>query len=564
MNKKRTTFILFLLCLAALALNRFQQAQRQNPTGQSLKNSPAVSAAETLSTLNLPLDAEVSTMDPQAAVDSASFEIIAATLEGLYRMGSEDFPEPAIVLQEDILENETLYRFTLKEAVWSDGTPVQADDFVYAWKRGINPENGNENAFLFATAGIRNAQAILNREMDSDKLGVRALDAQTLEVELEKPCPYFHSLLTLPTFYPLNQEFYEQWGDQYGTSPQSLLSNGPFLVEEYQPSGLEIFLVKNPRYHQANEVSLEEIHYQVIKDSQQAVMAYQTGQLDMALLSGEQAEIYRDSPEYQSIPLSSLWYLSPNTQNHHLSNTALRNALTLAFDKELAARQVMKDGSRPAYGAVPWDFAYGPDGRDFREDAKELQESSAENNAKQPPKEQARQWMEQAKSELGTDSFTFTLLIEDGDTAKNLGQFLQEEIQQTLPEVIIHLEAVPKKARLERMGNGDYELGLARWGADYTDPLAFLAMWTSHSSFNYGKWSNKEYDQLIAAATGELLSFPEQRWQTLLNSEAILIGEAAIFPVCEKAYGILLRSNVKGAQFHGTGVNRVWSRCWRE
>ena len=172
--------------------------------------------------------------------------------------------------------------------------------------------------------------------------------------------------------------------------------------------------------------------------------------------------------------------------------------------------------------------------------------------------------MEQAKSELGTDSFTFTLLIEDGDTAKNLGQFLQEEIQQTLPEVTIHLEAVPKKARLERMGNGDYELGLARWGADYTDPLAFLAMWTSHSSFNYGKWSNKEYDQLIAAATGELLSFPEQRWQTLLNSEAILIGEAAIFPVCEKAYGILLRNNVKGAQFHGTGVNRVWSRCWRE
>lgn len=553
MNRKRMAAGIFLLCLAVSAFNWSMEARRERMILQQQKREERAMES---GMLNLQLDAEISTLDPQAAVDSASFEVIACMMEGLYRTGEDGLAELAAAERAECSEDGKRYRFLLKEAVWSDGRPVTAQDFVYGWQRGIAPENGNENAFLFQTAGIRNAGAILSGKMHADQLGIRAVDERTLEVELEKPCPYFLSMLSFPVFYPMNQEFYEQFGDQFGTSPETLLANGAFVMEAYQPSGQEIVLEKNSLYHEAEQVKLEGIHYQVVKDSQQAVMAYETGLLDMALLSGEQAESYRQSPEFQSLPLGSLWYISPNQKVDGLENEHLRKAFFYACDKETAVSQVMKDGSRAAYGAVPWKSAYGPDGKDFREGAQCYG---------QMDKERARTELEQAKAELGRQEFIFSLLIEDTEAAGNLGQFLQEEIRSTLPGVEIRLEPVPKKIRLERMAQGDYELGLSRWGADYSDPLAFLEMWTTDSPFNYGSWSDGEYDALIASVKEEaLLLQPQKRWEVLHQGEALVMEHAVIFPICEKANGILLRSWVKGAQFHCSGVNRVWTRAVKE
>ncbi len=506
--------------------------------------------------LNLQLDAEISTLDPQAAVDSASFEVIGCMMEGLYTVDEKEKPVPALAEHTEVSGDGKRFTFSLREACWSDGSPVTAEDFVYGWQRGIDLASGNENRFLFETAGIRNAGEICAGRMDPKELGIRAVDEKTLEVELEQPVPYFLSMLALPMFYPMNQAFFEGCGGQYGTSPETVLSNGPFCLKQYQPAGQEIFLEKNPGYWREEQVKLSGVSYQVVKESQQAFMAYELGDLDMAFLSGEQAEWHREREDFRTLPLGSLWYISPNLQVPGLENKWLRKALAIAFDKEKAALLVMRDGSKPAYGAVPSSTMYGPEGQDFREEGKAYL-----------PGDQAlaREYFERARKELGREEFTFTLLVEDTEGARNLGQFLQEEIGSALPGVTIELEPVPKKMRLERMAEGEYELGLARWGADYPDPLAFLGMWEGQSPFNYGGWSNRAYDRMIEDARREpLMGDPKRRWQVLHQAEELVMEEAAIFPVCEKASAVLLKNTVKGAQFHAVGVNRVWAFAWKE
>lgn len=550
-NIFRIMIILPLLCLELAACSVWRAGGSKEAGG-----NPGGESGSRRQILNLQLDAEVSTLDPQAAVDSTSFELIACMMEGLYTIDGKENPTPAMAESMTVSEDGKQYCFTLRDAVWSDGRPVTAADFVYGWRRGISPEQGNENGALFAVAGIAGAEEILSGRMEAERLGVRAVDERTLEVELTRAQPFFLSMLALPEFFPVNQEFYESCGGNYGTSPDTVLSNGAFCLESYQPACQEIRLKKNQAYWQTEQVKLEGLSYQVVKDSQQAVMSYEKGQLDMALLSGEQAERFRESEDFYSVPLGSLWYISPNQKTAGLENEALRKAIALSFDKEAAAAQVLKDGSKAAYGAVPAQSVYGPEGEDFRDGAVRYLDGDLE---------LAREYFEQAKKELGREQFTFTLLVEDMEASRNLGQFLQEEIGRALPGVEIQLEPVPKKMRLERMAAGDYELGLARWGADYSDPLAFLGMWTSDSSFNYGSWENEEYDRMIeTAVNGKAEGGAAGRWKLLHEAEAVLMESAGIFPVCEKANGILLRSSVKGAQFHAIGVNRVWTHAWKE
>lgn len=552
--------ILLSACIGVVIYGAFEGngGNRYGDDGQANDTSTQESQAthQEAQVLNLQLDTEVSTLDPQAAVDSASFEVIACMMEGLYTIDGNEMPILAMAESVTVSPDGRRYQFVLRDAAWSDGRPVTAEDFVYGWRRGIDPKNRNENSALFLTAGIAHAEEIYSGQLEAEKLGIRAIDEKSLEVELTHPQPFFISMLALPEFYPMNQEFYESCEGRYGTSPDTVLSNGAFCLEGYQPACQEIRLKKNENYWRKESVHLQEITYQVLKESQMAVMLYEQGQLDMALLSGEQAERCREWEDFQSIPLGSLWYISPNLKIPGLDNEALRKAVALCYDKEAASSQVMKDGSRAAYGAVPAKSVYGPGGEDFREEEVKYLETD---------KELARKYFEQAKKELNQEHFTFTLLIEDGESARNIGQYLQEEIQKTLPGVEIRLEPVPKKLRLERMAAGEYEMGLARWGADYSDPLAFLSMWTSDSAYNYGSWTDEAYDRIIEIAQkGADGEEARERWRLLHEAEAILMEKAGIFPVCEKANGILLERSVKGWQFHAVGVNRVWTNAWKE
>ena len=503
--------------------------------------------------LKVHIDVEVASMDPQVAVDGTSFEVLAAVTEGLYSLDADGSAIPAMADKVEKSEDGLTYTVTLKDAKWSNGTPVTANDFVFAWRRLVDPKTASEYAFMGGIAGLKNADDISAGKVSPDQLGVTAKDDKTLVIELDTPVPFFESLMAFPSFFPVNEEFYNKCGDKFATTVDTILCNGAFKVTSYEPAATTINLEKNADYWDADKVQLSGIQYQVIKDSQQAMLAYQNGDLDVATLSGEQVEQFQADPEFQSIMAGYLWYISPNLKTPGLENENLRKALALSYDKDAIVNNILKDGSIKADFAVPTLLATGPDGKDFRDGTDTYLSTD---------KAKALEYYDKAKEELGKDSFSYTMIVEDTESAQNVAQFIQAEIQKTLPGVTINIETMPKKNRVERMQEGTFELGLTRWGPDYADPMTYLDMWTTDSPNNYGFWSNAEFDQIIQSAKkGELALDVNARWDALKKAEKMVMDEAVIFPVYQKGNAVMIKKNVSGIEFHSVAINRVYKNA---
>lgn len=500
--------------------------------------------------LNVQFDVEVASMDPQIATDGTSFEVQAAVTEGLYSIDAAGAPIFAMAESVDKSDDGLTYTFHLRDANWSNGTPVTASDFIFAWKRLVDPAVASEYSFIVGIAGIENAGAIIAGEKGVDELGVSAPDDKTLVVKLDVPVPFFESLMAFPSFLPVNEAFFTAAGANFGTSPDTILSNGPFIITSYEPAATTITLAKSPTYWDAAKVSLDGIKYQVIKDSQQAMLSYQNGDLDVATLSGEQVEQFQADPEFHNIMAGYLWYISPNQKIAGLENVNLRKALALSYDKTAIVSNILKDGSIVADFAVPTLLATGPDGKDFRETTGTYLSTD---------KAKAQEYWETAKKELGVSELKYTMIVEDTESAMNVAQFIQSEIQTTLSGITVELQTMPKKNRVERMQAGDFELGLTRWGPDYADPMTYLDMWTTGSPNNYGFWSNAEYDATIESAKkGDLALDLTARWEALKKAETTVMDEAVILPVYQKGDAVMIKTGVEGVEFHSVGINRVY------
>ena len=543
-----------ILSLAACGGNSSKDTTATDNTTTTTESSGTDSTAATGgNVLKVHFDVEVASLDPQIATDGTSFEVIAATTEGLYSVDAEGSPILALAESVDKSEDGLTYTFTLRDAQWSNGTPVTANDFVFAWRRLVDPAVASEYSFIAAIANIKNAAAITAGEVAVDQLGVTAKDDKTLVVNLDVPVPFFESLLAFPSFLPVNEAFFTEKGESFGTSPDTVLSNGPFVLTAYEPAATSISLAKSTTYWDAANVALDGIDYQVIKDSQQTMLSYQNGDLDVATLSGEQVEQFQADPEFHSIMAGYLWYISPNQTVAGLENLNLRMALALAYDKEAVAKNILKDGSIVADFAVPTKLATGPDGKDFRETTGTYLSTD---------KAKAVEYWDKAKAELGISEVKYTMIVEDTESAINVAQFIQSEIQTTLPGVTIEIETMPKKNRVERMQAGDFELGLTRWGPDYSDPMTYLDMWVTDSPNNYGFWSNAEYDAIVnSAKSGELALDINKRWEELKKAEKIVMDNAVIFPVYQKGDAVMMKSNVSGIEFHSVGINRIYKNA---
>lgn len=518
--------------------------------GGAKNNNGQASTTNKDNTLKVQIDVEVASMDPQIAVDEASFGVIAAVTEGLYSTDADGKPILAMAESVDKSDDGLTYTFKLKDAKWSNGTEVTANDFVFAWRRLVNPDTASEYAFIAGIAGIKNADTISAGDLPIEDLGVTAEDDKTLVVELSTPVTFFESLMTFPSFLPVNEKFYTEAGDSFATSPSTILANGPYKVSSYEPAATTIELVKNEDYWDASAVSLGGIKFQVIKEAQQTMLSYKNGDLDVATLAGEQVEQFKGDPEFNNIMEGYLWYISANLKVPGIENKNLRKALALSYDKEAIVNNILKDGSIVADFAVPKLLATGPDGKDFRETADTYYSTD---------KAEALKYFNLAKTELGKETFNYTMLVEDTESAQNVAQFLQSEIQTTLPGVTINLEVMPKKNRVERMQKGDFEFVLTRWGPDYADPMTYLDMWTTGNSNNYGFWSNAEYDEILTSAkSGKLALDPKARWEALKQAEAIAMEEAVILPVYQKGAAVMIKSGVENVEFHSVGVSRIY------
>lgn len=536
----------------AAADNAGTQAASADNSGAA----PAETGAASTSDLNIMLETPVQSLDPQQATDGTSFEVIANFTDGLMQMDKDGQAVNALAESYDLSEDGLTYTFHIREdANWSNGTPVTAADFVFAWQRAVDPNVASEYSYMLSDIGqIKNAAEIIAGEADKSELGVTAVDEKTLQVELNVPVSYFLSLMYFPTYYPVNEEFFTSCGDTYATSPETVLSNGAFVLDSYEPAATAFHFTKNNDYYDAANIQLAGLNYQVIQDSQQALMSYQTGALDTTLVNGEQVDQVKDDPEFMAIGAGYLWYVAPNIDAvEELKNLNIRLALTHAINRDSITTDVLKDGSAPTYTAVPMDFAAGPDGSDYSADQTKYADVCSYDADK------ALEYWNAGLAELGVSEITLDMVVDADDAPQKVAQVLKEQWETTLPGFTVNLVVEPKKQRVEDLQNGNFELGLTRWGPDYADPMTYLGMWITNNPNNYGLWSNAEYDAIIAeCTTGDLCTDAQGRWERLYDAEKIVMDEAVIFPLYTQCNAVMMSSKVTGVDFHPVALNRVY------
>lgn len=498
----------------------------------------------TVETVNLMSASELTTLDTSNMLDFPDAITHTAAFEGLYALDENDEVIPAAAKElPEISEDGKTYTITLREdGVWSNDEPVTAHDFEAAWKKMIDPKNALIYSFLLADT-VANGTEILAGEKEPDTLGVKALDDYTLEVKLKEAKPYFTSLLTFPTFFPQNQTALKEFGDTYGSDSESVVYNGPFIVENWKQAGMSWDLVKNEKYWDKANVKSDKIHYEVIKETSTALNLFNDGQLDVATLTGELAKQNSTNENFHSYPTATMNYIRLNQKragkDTPLKNENLRKAIALGIDKETLVNNIMADGSKPLYGAITEGFVANPStGMDFREEAGNLMEYN---------KEEALNYWEKAKAELG-DEITLDFIVTDDSGYKKMGESIQYSLQELFDGLTVNLQSLPTESALNLGRESNYDMFLIYWTPDYKDPISTLNTLYTGNDRNY---SNPVYDQLLDDASVKYANDLDKRWQTLIAAEKEVIENTAGMVIISQNQQFVLQSEgIEGLNYH--------------
>ncbi|WP_404456124.1 peptide ABC transporter substrate-binding protein [Virgibacillus necropolis] len=482
----------------------------------------------------------IPTMDLTLSTDALSAIYIGNTMEGLYRLGKNVEVTPGIAKDHKVSEDGTVWTFNLREdAKWSNGDPVTAHDFVYAWRRAVDPEVGSEYGPYMMGGVVKNATAISKGDMPIEKLGVKADGDYTFVVTLEKPTPYFESLTAFSTFFPLNQKFVEKQGDKYATSSDTLLSNGPFLLTDWKSTSTNWNLKKNPDYWDAEAVQLEKMTFDVVKDPQVGVDLYEKGKVDRAGVSSDLVDKYASDDDYTTTLEPTLFWLKLNqTTSDALANVNIRKAISKSINKQALVDEILNDGSVVANGYIPKNFSKHPEtGEDFREINGDLVTFDPE---------KAKELWEKGLEEIGKEKVELEFLGGDGETTKLMNEFIANQMETNLPGLKITLKEVPFEQKLELDSNMDYDIQYNGWLPDFLDPYTFLNLWLTDGQNNKMGYSNPKYDKLIQSTVNELALKPVKRFEAFLEAEKILAEDAVVVPLYQRARAQLISPKIQG------------------
>lgn len=497
--------------------------------------------------LNLVLSSDIPSMNSALATDLVSFEMYENVMEGLYRLDKDTKPVPALA-EGDPKETDGGKTWTIKlrkDAKWSNGDPVTANDFVYAWRNVVDPKTASEYAFIMYD--IENAQEINKGEKKPEELGVKAIDDNTLEIKLKNNQPYFKGLLAFGTYKPKNEKFAKKLGDKYGIDAKSTLYNGPFKIAEWKTEE-SVKLVKNDKYWDKDKVKLDEINYKVIKDAQTGLNLYETGKVDSVGVSAENVEKYKSNKDFKTelSAAQSFFRISyKGDRKKELSNKDLRLALAKSIDKDKYVKNNLNNGSVASNQLTPKDVYKGPDGSDFSEIA------GGENL--KFDRESAKENWKKAKATLGVDKLELELLTVDIDTAKRDAEYFKEQLESNLDGLTIKIKQQPFKQKLDLERKGQYDISYGNWFPDYADPMTFLDLFLSTEG-NTG-YNNPDYDKLIEDAKGPLLKDPEARWKALGEASTMLLDDAALIPVIQRGSAYMDKPYVKGVVVNSSEIN---------
>lgn len=530
---------LALLCATFAACGDTSGTSSSAGTSSTASDSGDSSAAEegetatggSGGTLNMRNTMEPTSLNTLLATYAYDFTPINAMIECLYRDDENDVPQPAGAETVDISDDKLVYTFHLREdATWSNGDPVVATDYEFAWQQALNPEVASDYAYMLYF--IHNAEPYFNGEVEWSEVGVKVIDDYTLEVTLDNPLPYATDLFAFPTLAPINQKFYEEVGaDKYATDAEYFCCNGMYELTEWSHNS-QIVFQKREDYWNADAVGPDEIVYKIITDSQAGLNSYLSREIDYTDLDSGEVVQQAEAAGFEVgvKPARSSYYLIVNTEDEFMSNQNLRLALAYSIDKQALIDTVYQNDNQPMTSFTPPAIygAAGADGPTFQE---ALLEERGEMYPASGDLEKAQEYLQAALEELGctVDELNLSIDCADDSLRRNCATFLQEQWRQNLGIENIAVNSMQTKQVSANRQSGDYCMSLGGWSPDYNDAINFLDLWVTDGGNNDSFWSNEEYDNLIAQATAE--ADEEVRQQYLFDAEEILAAEMPVIPL---------------------------------
>ncbi|MEN2010223.1 peptide ABC transporter substrate-binding protein [Staphylococcus hominis] len=487
---------------------------------------------------------DITTLDTALITDAVSSDVAGQTFEGLYSIDKNDKVTLGVAKETPQKSNggKTLTINLRKDAKWSNGDPVTAHDFVYAWRKVVDPKTASEFAYIMSD--IKNADLVNTGKKPLNSLGIKALNKYKLQIDLERPVPYINELLALSTFYPQDAKIAKKYSKKYGTNAERAVYNGPFKVTNWQVED-KIQLVKNNQYWDKKSVKLDKVNYKVLKDQQAGASLYDTNSIDDTIITSEQVDKYKGSKELNYRLTAATFYIKMNEKTvPEFKNKNLRLAIAQAINKKGYVKTVLNDGSLASNNFTGIGTAKTPDGKDFA--------STVESPLKYNPKVAKQNW-EKAKKELGKKEFAFTMNTQDTPASKIAAEYIKSQVESNLPGVTLKIKQMPFKQKTTLELANNYEATYSGWSPDYPDPTAFLETMTKDNAQNNTDWDNKEYNRLLKESNSSLLRETEKRNEALQRAESILLHDAPVAPVYQKGEAHLTNPQVKGLQYHKIG-----------
>ncbi|WP_406603120.1 peptide ABC transporter substrate-binding protein [Lactobacillus delbrueckii] len=507
------------------------------------KSAKPVSSSGYEKSINWMTTSELESLDPAKADDTASEEQIANTYEGLYRLGENSETVPGVAIKSTTSKDSLTWTFYLrKDAKWSNGDPVTAEDFVYAWRRQVDPKTASSQVNNYE--GIKNAIKISEGKKKPSSLGVKAEGKHKLVVTFEKKIPYF-KVVTAISLKPLDSKAVKKYGKRYGTKSAYAVYNGPFKSVGWTGSNLTWKLAKNPYYWDKKAVKLETINYSVQKTPSTDYNLYQTGKLDAAILDTQAAKSMKGKKGYRVLTLGNTTYLCYNYKKKKIfRNANLRRAISMAINrKQLLSTIGTYNTQAKTFSATNVVL----DGKNFAQEAESA--NSSVNKYVEYDLKSARSYFKKALKELGVKKVSFTLMADDDDSYKKQTEFIQSALTEAFGgKMTVSVNNLPKTTRVSRQIANNFDVVLGGLTSDFPDPYHFLAYMQSGQTYNFGKWSNKEYDKAVKAS---LTMDKTKRRKALLKAEKILIDQEAISPLYHMGQAWMIRPNIKNLVFNG-------------
>lgn len=517
-------------------------------------NNSSSAEGTSKSTLNLSAQATLDTIDISKAT---GFGQTGNVFESFYRLGKNGKPAPGLAQSSQVSKDGKTWTFTLRKNLkWSNGDPITAADFVYSWRRSLTPKTLSPYSYLFD--GVKNASKISAGKMSPSKLGIKAEGKRKVVITLNKPISYFKVLMAYPLFGPQNEKVVKKYGKKYATNSKYMVYSGPFKITGWNGTGDTWSFVKNNNYWDKKVVKLKRINYQVVKTYSTGLNMYYQKKLDLVNLDSEQVKNLKSRSDYKVYPYSLVNYLAFNyndtnaTNKKAFNNRNIRLALSLALDRKTIANKILGDGSSVPKGFVASNLASSPiNGKDFA-DEEYGSEVLAYNEKK------AKQLWKKGLKEIGANKLTFTVLADNSQGHSDpLTQYYQSQWTKVLPGITIKIANVPSTVATSRAKNGDFDIYLGHWGADFNDPISFLQTKVSGTSYNYGGWSNKEYDALVKKAENQDANNPKARWKDMLAAEKIYMQDVGGLPIYQQSFAYLQNSKLRGVIHNTAGTQ--WS-----